>query len=687
MINKKLPKIWYGGDYNPDQWTEEVWDDDIRQMKLQGVNAVTLPVFSWAKLQPDEETFDFSWLDKVMNKMAENDIYVIMATPTAAQPAWLSKKYPDILPVNIYGLRRKHGARNNFCPNSSEYKKASRKIAEKMAERYMNHPALVLWHVNNEYGTLCYCENCAKEFRKWLQNKYTTLEVLNEKWNTCFWGHTYYNWDEIETPTYLSEHVPNGLGNRDASFLQPMSIDYSRFMSDSIINCYKNEVEGIKKYTPNIPTTTNIMTPYKPLNLFSWAECLDVVAWDCYPSNEEIVSEDLMSILAMKFDLMRGVKKGQPFMLMEQTPSQQNWLSYNNQKKPGIMRLWSYKALAHGAESIMFFQWRQSKSGFEKYHAAMVPHAGHENTRIGRELQQLGKELNSLEDKTLDSRIEAKAAIIFDWPNWWGVEYSSGPSIDLKYQEQILKYYKAFYKKNISVDIISQKDDFFKYDIIVAPVLYMVDAETPKKCEEFVASGKTFITTFFSGLVDENDIVILGGYPGAFRNLLGIWVEETDALLPDASNTIVMCEELGALKGEYKCRLICDVVHSEGAKVLATYGSDYYKEMPCVTENSFGKGKAVYVATEPEDLFLDALVENYCNLYGIKSYFKAPKGIEITQRKKDGKVYTFILNNTDDMANVELLSRIKYFNLLEGLSVSESINIKGRDVCILESEN
>lgn len=685
MINSKLPSIWFGGDYNPDQWPEEIWEEDIRQMKLQGVNVVTLPVFSWAKLQPNEETFDFTWLDKVLNKMAQNNIHVVMATPTAAQPAWLSKKYPEILPVNIQGLKRKHGARNNFCPNSPEYRKASRRIAEEMAKRYKEHPALVLWHVNNEYGTLCYCENCAKEFRLWLQKKYGTLENLNEKWNTCFWGHTYYDWDEIETPTYLSEHVPNGLGDRDASFLQPMSIDYHRFMSDSIIDCYRNEVEGIRKYTPNIPTTTNIMAPYKPLNLFSWAKHLDVVAWDCYPSNEEIVSEDLMSILAMKFDLMRGVKGGQPFMLMEQTPSQQNWLAYNSQKKPGIMRLWSYQALAHGAESIMFFQWRQSKSGFEKYHAAMVPHAGHENTRIGRELTQLGNELKGLGDKLLDARVDSKVAIIFDWPNWWGVEFSSGPSVALKYQEQVLKYYKAFYKKNISVDFISQKDDFMKYDIIVAPVLYMVEEETIKKSEDFVNSGKTFITTFFSGLADENDTVILGGYPGAFRKLLGIWVEETDALLPEAKNSIVMKEACGALEGEYDCRLICDVVHSEGARVLATYGSDYYKGTPCVTENSYGKGKAVYVATEPEDDFLDALVENYCDLYGIKSDFITTDGVEITQRKKGDKTYTFILNNTDQEAIVKLPCEKEYLNLLNNSIIKDSLNIESKDICILEN--
>lgn len=685
MINQKLPGIWFGGDYNPDQWPEELWNDDVRQMKLQRVNVVTLPVFSWARLQPSEDTYDFTWLDRIIRKLSENDISIIMATPTAAQPAWLSNKYPEILPVNINGMKRKHGARNNFCPNSLEYRKASRNISEKMAERYKDEKALVLWHINNEYGTYCYCDNCAKEFRCWLQKKYGSLEALNSKWNTNFWGHTYYNWNEIETPTYLSELVPNGLGDRDASFLQCLTMDYNRFMSDSILNCYKNEAEVIRKHTPNVPVTTNIMAPYKTLNLYTWADDLDVLAWDCYPSNNEIVSNNLMSILAMKFDLMRSVKKGQPFMLMEQTPSQQNWLEYNSQKRPGVMRLWSYQAIAHGAESCLFFQWRQSKSGFEKYHAAMVSHVGHENTRVSRELTQLGKELALLGDKILDSRIEARVAIMFDWPNWWGVEYSSGPSIALKYQEQVEKYYRAFYNMNIPVDIISQQDDLLKYDIVVAPVLYMVNEGTTEKIESFVEMGKIFITTYFSGIVDENDMVILGGYPGAFRKLLGIWVEETDALLPDMYNEMVVNDKYSKLQGTYACRLICDVVHSEGAEVIASYGRDYYKGYPCITENKFGNGKAVYIASEPDEGLLEKLVLNYCEQFDIKAYVNVPKDVEVIQRSKDNRLFTFILNYGDETAKIELPEGAFYKDLLKDVSVKEFVEVRSKDICILEN--
>lgn len=681
MINKKVPSIWFGGDYNPDQWDEEVWLEDIREMKRQHVNVVTLPAFSWAHLQPEEDRFDFAWLDSVLDLLYKNGIHVILATPTAAQPAWLSRKYPEVLPVNIAGQKKQHGARNNFCPNSEVYRMAARKMAGEMARRYKDHPAILLWHINNEYGTRCYCENCSRKFRGWLRDRYGTLENLNEKWNTRFWSHTYQDWDEISAPTYLSEMVRDEGAGRDITFFPALAIDYDRFMSDSILGCFLNEQDEVAKHAPSLPVTTNIMAPYKPLDLFSWANSLDIVAWDCYPSNDEIVKEELPSILAMKFDLMRGVKGGAPFLLMEQTPSQQNWLAFNSQKRPGIMRLWSYQAIAHGSESVLFFQWRQSRSGFEKYHAAMLPHAGHTNTRVCRELTQLGTELESLGNKLLDARTNARVAIVFDWPNWWTVEYSSGPSVALKYQEQVEHWYRAFHIQNIPVDIISQSQDLGQYDIVVAPVLCMADKSFAERCKTFVSSGKTFITTFFSGLVDENDSVLPGGYPGAFRDFLGIWVEETDALLPGQSNQVF----IPGTDEHYRCGLLCDVVHLRGAQAKALYGGDYYAGMPCVTENRYGSGYGVYVATAPEDPYLEKLARHYCKQYGIRAPLDVPQRVEVTERSKGGKNFIFVLNHTARQQTIHLPENLSAHDLLGAVCENGAYTLKPYDVLIFEA--
>ncbi len=678
----KLSKIFYGGDYNPDQWSEEVWQEDIKLMKVLRVNAVTLPVFSWANLQPSEDNFNFSWLDKVTDLLRKNDISIIMATPTAAQPAWMSKKYPEMLITDIQGRKHKHGRRVNYCPNNSDYRRLSRLMAEKMAERYKGLPNLIMWHVSNEYGSYsyCYCDNCVEAFRQWLKKRYGSIEELNKRWYANFWGHTYYNWEEIEAPSYLTELIPSWIGKKDMTTFQGMAIDYNRFMSDSYLDCYLNEAEVIRKHTPHIPITTNFMGSHKPLNYFDWAKHIDIISWDNYPINSLPVSN-----AAMRHDLMRGLKKGQSFFLMEQASNQVNWEPQNALKRPGVMRLHSYQAIAHGGDSVLFFQWRQSRGACEKYHSAMVPHAGHLNTRIGRELTRLGQELEKLGDKVIGSRTSSKVAMMMDWPNWWAVEYSAGPSENLTYLSQLEKYYKAFYNLNIAVDIINPCYDLAGYKIIVAPVLYMVGRDVAGSIEKFVESGGIFITAFFSGMVDENDLVILGGYPGAFRKLLGLWIEEIDALYPDMGNKIVLKEKFPEMtKEEYDCRLICDVINTEGAKTLAVFGKDYYEGFPSLTENNYGKGKAVYIATEPEVDFIRDLMKHYCNEKAIHPFVEPQRGVEITQRVKDNKTFTFILNHRNDKVTLTLPEG-KFNNLLNGEIVTGKITILPKDVCILEN--
>jgi len=679
MIHDKIKGFFYGADYNPDQWDEEVWREDIRQMKVHGVNVVTLPVFSWAKLQPSEEEFDFSWLDKIVNLLYENGIFINMATPTAAQPAWMSKKYPDITRTDIYGRKRKHGGRVNFCPNSPNYKRLSSTIAGKMAEHYKNNPAIVLWHVNNEYGAYCYCENCRQAFIQWLKNKYITLENLNRCWYTSFWGHTIYDFDEIEVPSALTEILPGALAGRDGTYFQPMAIDYKRFMSNSMLECFNGEVQEIRKYHKETSITTNIWSISHELDLFRWGEQCDVASWDSYPSNK-----DHPSVIAFRHDVIRGLKQGKPFLLMEQTPSQQNWQAYNAQKRPGVMRLLSYQCIAHGADGIMFFQWRQSLGACEKFHAAMVPHVGHENTRTGKELSKLGKELQYLQDKIIDARTESKVAIIMDWANWWGVEYSSGPSVDLTYIDRIMKYYKALYDLNIPLDIVEPTSDLSKYEIVIAPLLYMVSDASIENINKFVSRGGTFITTFFSGIVDENDIVRLGGYPGAFRELLGIWVEEVDALYPDMKNGIRVEKQLEENEKTFECKLICEVVHNENAIVLGTFTEDYYKGLPAITENSYGSGKAIYVASEPEDNLIKVLIEKYCGEKNIKPIFKTDAEVEITRRVKENNEYIFILNHSNILQKVSL-GKNSYTDLFNGEILEHEIEIEPKDVLILKN--
>lgn len=636
--SNKVNKIVYGGDYNPEQWPKEVWEEDMKLLKEAHIDILTLNVFAWASLQPSEEEYDFSRLDEIMELVGKHGFSVCLATSTAAHPAWMAKKYPDILRVEFNGMKRKFGGRHNSCPNSPTYRKYSVRLAKKLAERYKDCDNLIAWHISNEYGGECYCENCEKAFRVWLKKKYRTIEELNWAWNTSFWGHTFYEWDEIVLPNLLSEHF-----EYDRSQFQGMTLDYKRFNSESMLECYKMEYEAVKSVTPNFPVTTNLMGFYKNLDYKMWAKYMDVVAWDNYPANEDTPAQ-----IAMSHDLMRGIRGGAPFLLMEQTPSVTNWLSYNALKRPGVMRLWSYQAVAHGADSVMFFQMRRSIGACEKLHGAIIDHVGTNQTRVYREAQALGEELERIGEETLGAVTEAEVAVYFDWDNWWAIECSAGPSCELKYKDEVYLYYEALHSLNIPADIVGEEDDLEHYKVLIAPILYMTKPGYDEKIRRFVEKGGVFVTTFFSGIVDEHDLVITGGYPGRLRDILGIWVEESDALPHGVQN------EFSYQGIVYPAKLLCDLSHPEGAEVLSTYEKDFYQGMPAITKNSFGKGEAYYVATRSDRAFYEKFIGTLCKEAGIRPVTEPQKNLEATIRSNENGRYLFLLNHGEEMLSVIL---------------------------------
>lgn len=671
MVNDpRIRKVLYGGDYNPEQWPEEIWEEDMRLFKLAGIDIVTLNVFSWAALQPSENVYDFSKLDKVMDLVEKNGLKVCLATSTGAHPAWMAKRHPDILRTEFNGMKRKFGSRHNSCPNSPTFRKYSVRLAKKLAERYGDRNCVVGWHVNNEFGGECYCENCERKFREWLKNRYQTLDELNRVWDTAFWGHTFYDWDEIVVPNLLSEHFAE---NRTT--FQGISLDYRRFNSESMLECFKGEYEAIRQADPDTKITTNLMGFYKPLDYQMWAEAMDFISWDNYPANE-----DSYSRIAMNHDLMRGLKGGEPFVLMEQTPSVTNWLPYNALKRPGVMRLWSYQAMAHGADAVMFFQMRRSIGACEKFHGAVIDHVGTENTRVFRELAQLGKELQTLGDHTLGGRYHSKTALLVDWDNWWAVEYSAGPSCDLKYLDEIYLYYRALEEQNYAVDIISVKDDLEKYDVVIAPLLYMTKTGTDEKVRTFVKKGGTFITSYFSGIVDEHDLVITGGYPGKLRDILGIWVEESDALPSDRENHFIYRGK------KYPAKLLCDLMHLEGAKELAQYREDFYAGTPVITENSFGEGKAYYVGTRSDESFYREFIRERMEEKGIRPVLETPEGVEVTERFCGERSIKFVLNHNDRAVQIRIDDKRRELLTGKMYDASDCIKVEPKGVLILEKK-
>lgn len=672
-VSKMQEPTWpifpYGGDYNPDQWPREVWAEDLRLMKQANVTIATLPVFGWVALNPEEDVYTFEWLDDILGRLESEGIRWCLATATGSVPAWITHKYPDVLATDSNGVRRKHGGRHTFCPHSPNFRRLSVNLARKMAERYGHREGLLAWHISNEYGPYCYCDLCAEAFRTWLKARYGSLDELNRCWYTAFWSHTYTDWAQVEPPYSHGEQC-----------CQALKIDYCRFMSESVLECYKLEKEVLREISPNIPITTNMMWDYRPYDYHKWAKELDFVSWDAYPQYNTDPADT-----AYMHTQMRGLKEGQPFWLMEQSPSQTNWTAYGRLKPPGLLRSISYQAVAHGADAVMYFQWRRGRGGFEKLHGAFVEHGGDENNRVFKETAKIGAELAQIGTRLQGARVPAKVAVLMDWENWWGVSFSSGPSRDIDYAAVVKRFYKAFHNLGIQVEIVNPSADLSRFEWVVAPMLMMLRESDAESVKSFVANGGTLLTTAYSAFTDETDLVFLNGAPGPWAEMLGIWVEETDSLPPDDLNGMTW-------KGskEMDATILAERIHLRGATALGHYTKNFFAGEPAATVNSFGRGKAYYLATFPRAEDLTEIIADLAKEQGIASPLangvRPPAGVEVTERvKANGERHLYLVHHGKQSANVPLPEGT-HRDLLTDETFEGSLSMAQYDVRILVKE-
>ena len=674
-INPKYPHFLHGADYNPDQWTPDIWREDMRLMKLAHINSASVGIFSWTALESAEGQFTFDWLDRIMDKFAENGIYAVLATPSGARPAWLSQKYPEVLRVRPERQRNLHGTRHNHCLTSPIYREKTRIIDEKLAERYHNHPALLVWHLSNEYGGECHCDLCNAAFRLWLQKKYQTLDNLNHAWWTGFWSHIFTDWSQVESPSPIGE-----------PFLHGLNLDWKRFVTDQTVDFMCGEIEAIRRYSPDVPVTTNMMGLYPGLNYWKLAPHLDVISWDSYPQWHQGISDaERGAEIAFVHDINRCMKGGKPFMLMESTPSIVNWQAFAKLKRPGMHLLSSLQAVAHGSDTVQYFQWRKSRGSSEKLHGAVVDHVGHENTRVFRDVTEVGLTLEKL-DAIIGTTTRPQAAVIYDTENRWAIEDLQGLIREDKgYVQTCISHYKALWKRGIPVDVIDMEQPLDNYRLVIAPMLYMVRPGVAERISEFVRDGGTFVATYWSGVVDENDLCFLNGFPGPLREVLGIWAEEIDTLYPTDENVLVpSAGNALALTEQYKIRELCELIHAEGARVLATYGADFYAGRPVLTVNSFGQGAAYYIAARTEQQFLDDFYKAVAGQTGISPILEAalPEGVSIMQRGDGEHRFVFVMNFSDAPATMAL-EQENYADLLTNERVS-TLELHPYDVRILQ---
>jgi beta-galactosidase len=652
--------LLFGGDYNPEQWPEQVWAEDVELMKAAGVNLVTVGVFSWARMEPEPGARDFGWLDRVMDLMAGAGIAVDLATPTASPPPWLGHRWPETLPVDESGHRLWYGSRNQFCPSSPVYRERALAIVTDLADRYASHPALALWHVGNEYGQVCHCDESAAAFRAWLQHEYGDLDTLNEAWGTTFWSQRYSEWAEIVTPR-RAPYIINPTQN----------LDWWRFCSDALLACYRAERDVLRGRTPDVPITTNFMGLFKPVDSWSWAGEEDLVSNDCYPEPGDPLSP---ARTALTHDLMRGLGRGRPWLLMEQSTGAVNWRPHNLPKPPGQLRLESLQAVARGADGLCYFQWRASRFGAERFHAAMVPHAG-ADTRLHAEVRAHGQELRELAC-VAGQPVPAQVAMVFGWESWWALEERGRPSDRLNAVDQLLAYYVPLWERGVSVDLVPPSADLAGYALVVVPNLFLVSDRDAAALTAYVRGGGVLVVGPFSGIADPRAHIRTGRFPAPLREVLGASGEEW---LPVAGD--VRCRWAGG--GEFTAHTWTELMTAEGAEAVAEFAES---GRPAVLRHRTGEGPgsgiAWYVATMPEPAALAELTARALADAGVRGAVPGlPPGVEAVRR---GDVL-FLLNHGAETADVPVPDPAE--DLLTGAVAHGLVTLAPRAVVALRARS
>lgn len=630
--------ILHGSDYNPDQWLDrpDILEKDIELMKKAKMTSMSLGIFSWSAYEPTEGEFHMDWLKDIMDKLYEHGIYTILATPSGARPAWLDEKYPECMRVGADDHRAHHGVRHNHCMSSPKFREKTGIIINKIIDTVGKHQGLAMWHLSNEFGGECFCPLCKKKFQDYLANKFDNdINKLNKAWWTGFWSHTYNDFSQIEPPYLNGEFSVMGL-----------NLEWKRFTTWNTTDYMKSEIDIIRKRTPNIPITTNFMQLFPGLDYRVMAKELDVISWDSYPvfhNNYETMA-DTMAHNSFDHAVMRSLKKNQPFMLMECAPGLVNWHEYNKLKRPGVHKLFSAQAVACGSDTVQYFQWRKSRGSFEQYHGAVVDHIGTDDTRVFKEVAEVGAMLDSLSN-VKGTIVKPKAALIFDWDNMWAIDNMRGLSDKTKnYAKTCIQIYHEFLKLGIDMNVVASDDNLDDYNVVIAPMLYMLRPGASDNLKAFVKRGGQLLATYLTGYVDDNTLCYLGGFPGdGLSELFGVISEEIDTYYDSDENSATFTDGHKAIIHDY-----AEILRVSDTDILAKYDKDFYAGTPAITCKNFGKGKAYYVGARIDMDSMSGLFKTMLKETNT-TYLTLPAGIEYHKREDEsGKSIEFYLNVTEN---------------------------------------
>lgn len=665
-------RIWYGGDYNPDQWPEEVWDDDVRLMKKAGVNLVSVGIFSWAKIETSEGVYDFDWLDRIIDKLGEAGIAVDLASATASPPMWLTQAHPEVLWKDYRGDVCQPGARQHWRPTSPVFREYALKLCRAMAEHYKGNPYVVAWHVSNEYGChnrFDYSEDAEHAFQQWCEERYGTIDAVNDAWGTAFWAQRMNDFSEIVPPRFIG----------DGNFMNPGKLlDFKRFSSDALKAFYIAERDALAEITPNLPLTTNFMVSASGsvLDYDDWGDEVDFVSNDHY----FIPGEAHLDELAFSASLVDGIARKDPWFLMEHSTSAVNWREINYRKEPGQLVRDSLAHVAMGADAVCYFQWRQSKAGAEKFHSAMVPHAG-EDSAVFRDVCELGADLNKLSDEgILGSRLaKSRVAVVFDYESEWATEHTATPNQHVHHVDEPLAWFRALADQGVTADVVPVRGAWDGYEMVVLPSVYLLSEETTRRVRDYVVGGGRLVVTYYTGISDEKDHVWLGGYPGSIRDVVGVRVEE---FMPMGNDFTGVPDRLELSNGAVAHDIV-DVIGSvdESATVLATFKDNPWTGMdgvPAIVANTFGEGRSVYVGARlgREGLAL-SLPEILESLGVAEAGGNDGRVLHVEREGADGSRFVFSLNRTHETVRVPVEGKVVVSSFVDVDGETASIKPNG----------
>ncbi len=663
----KYPGFLHGGDYNPDQWLSypDILEQDPLLMKKAHCNTMSVGIFSWAMLEPQEGKFCFEQMDAIIDRLTAHGIRIVLATPSAARPRWMAEKYPEVRRVNADGHRLLYSERHNFCYTSPVYREKTAAIDRRLAEHYRDNPHVILWHISNELGGECHCDLCQAAFREWLKKKYDNdLDKLNHAWWSSFWSHNVTDWEQI--------HSPMNIGEPDR-IMTGLHLDWRHFVTHQTTDFMKMEIDTVKSVTPNIPVTTNFMELPQQIDYARLSKSLDVISWDNYPLWHRCDQVERAIWTGFNHDAFRSFKH-QPFLLMESTPSNTNWQAISKLKRPGMHRLACLQAVAHGSDSVQYFQWRKGRGGSEKFHGAVIDHNGKGEGRVFEDVRQVGIALETLRP-VLGTHTAARIGLVYDTPNGWALRNASGfQNADKQYERTCTAHYSVFWRRGVDVDVIGADSDFSPYDLLILPMLYSVSEEQIRRIAAYVRQGGTVAATYATGYTDRTDLCYLGGFPGSeLKEVFGLTADEIDTLYPEERNRVIIGEK------SYPVKDYCELITPTTATVQGVYGEDFYAGKPAILKNRYGKGTAYYIGCRDEGDLLTDLYGQLLKEIGIPSY-DLPEGVTVHSRGP----FLFAENYTDQPQTVAIGGTLT--DLETGEAFTDAVPVCGYGVRVLQKE-